>query len=97
MDPKRLSGRLTYIFRSGLTKALNALGWEHYDDPDEARVIRFKKKVGSVTEILVFRKSEAFTNGEVREVLSNTRGITYEDFEKEYIAAYEGEPPLMPM
>ena len=97
MDPKRLKGRLAYIFKGGLTKALIALGWEQYEDPDEARVLRFKKKVGDVVEILVFRKSEAFANGEIKEAIMNTRGITYEDFEKEYIAAYKGEPPLMPM
>ncbi len=86
--------RLRYIFADGATKALEQLGWTKFKK--EPRCV-FTKGSGNVVEILVFRKSLIVTKAEVSETLSNTSGISFEEFLEVYVRIYDGEPPLVPL
>ena len=89
-----LEAQLRYIFVEGLKGALASLGWESVPRDD---ALVFTKKVNGVAEVLAFRNSKAFTRREIAEATDNTKGISYKEFEKAYVAHYKGNPPLMPL
>ena len=89
-----LEQRLQYFLFDGLAKAFERLGWA-FTEQEHGHA--FIKKLNDLSEIIVFRKARAFTRAETVEVLSYAEGVTFKDFEGEYIKVYEGNPPLMPL